>query len=75
VGKEQLEALTRIIEQQLAQGWNNAVVGTWTIRYEADRQAISFDKCADGVYCEERPTVIALDGSILDPGGPIVPAD
>jgi hypothetical protein len=75
VGKEQLAALARIIDQQLATGWNNAVVGTWSIRYDAKKRALYFDKCEDGIYCEERPTVIDLAGNIIDPGGPIVPAD
>ena len=75
MGKEQLAALARIIDQQLAEGWNNAVVGTWTIRYDAGRSAFTFDKCEDGVYCEERPAVIDLKGNVIDPGGPIVPAD
>ena len=73
MGKEQLAALARIIDQQLSEGWNNAVVGTWTIRYDARRQALSFDKCEDGVYCEERPTVTDLQGNVIDPGGPIIP--
>jgi len=75
MGKEQLAALARIIEQQLDSGWNNSVVGTWTIHYDAKRQAFAFDKCEDGVYCEERPTVIGVGGDIIDPGGPIVPPD
>jgi hypothetical protein len=75
MGKEQLAALARIIEGQLAEGWNNAVVGTWTIRYDGERRVLTFDKCEDGVYCEERPTVIDLDGNVVDRGGPIIPAD
>lgn len=75
MGKEQLAALARIIEQQLATGWDNSVVGTWNIRYDAQRSAFTFDKCEDGIYCEERPTVIGIDGNVIDPGGPIVPAE
>jgi hypothetical protein len=75
VGKEQLAALARIIDQQLAEGWNNAVVGTWSIRYDGTRRAFYFDKCEDGVYCEERPAVIDLDGNVVDRGGPIIAAD
>ena len=71
MGREQLLALARIIEEQLKGGANNAVVGTWTIRFDRARNALSFEKCEDGVYCEERPTVIALSGEVLDRGGPI----
>jgi hypothetical protein len=72
MGKEQLEALARVIEAQLAEGPDNAVVGTWTIRYDADKTAFYFDKCEDGFYCEERPSVIDLEGNVLDKGGPII---
>jgi hypothetical protein len=71
MGKEQLEALARVIEQQLADGPDNAVVGTWTIRYDDKKSAFYFDKCEDGFYCEERPSVIDLEGNVLDKGGPI----
>jgi hypothetical protein len=72
MGREQLLALARIIEQQLADGPNNAVVGSWTIRYDGERSVLYFEKCGDGVYCEERPAVIDLQGNVLDRGGPIL---
>lgn len=72
MGREQLEALARIIEGQLEQGADNAVIGTWTIRYDGERKVLYFDKCEDGVYCEERPAVIDLEGNVVDPGGPIL---
>ena len=72
MGREQLTALARIIEDQLAEGIDNAVVGTWTIRYDGARNVLYFEKCEDGFYCEERPTVIGLDGNVLDRGGPIL---
>jgi hypothetical protein len=72
MGREQLLALARIIEQQLAEGPNNAVVGSWTIRYDGARSVLYFEKCEDGVYCEERPAVIDLQGNVLDRGGPIL---
>jgi hypothetical protein len=72
MGREQLLALARIIEQQLAEGPNNAVVGSWTIRYDDERSVLYFEKCEDGVYCEERPSVIDLQGNVLDRGGPIL---
>ena len=72
MGKEQLEALARIIGEQLAEGPGNAAIGTWTIHYDAKRNVLYFDKCEDGVYCEERPAVIDLQGRVLDRGGPIL---
>jgi hypothetical protein len=71
MGKEQLEALARIIDAQLAQGPGNAVSGTWTIRYDGNRKVLYFEKCEDGAYCEERPATIDLEGNVLDPGGPL----
>jgi hypothetical protein len=72
MGREQLLALAHIIEQQLAEGPNNAVVGSWSIRYDGERSVLYFEKCEDGVYCEERPAVIDLQGNVLDRGGPIL---
>jgi hypothetical protein len=72
MGKEQLAALARIIESQLAEGGDNAVVGTWTIRFDGNKQVLYFEKCEDGFYCEERPAVIDLEGNVIDRGGPIL---
>jgi hypothetical protein len=72
MGREQLLALARIIENQLEEGPGNAVIGSWTIRYDGQRNVIYFEKCEDGVYCEERPAVIDLEGNVLDRGGPIL---
>jgi len=72
MGREQLQALARVIEQQLALGREGVVIGSWEIRYDKARNAFEFDKCEFGAYCEERPSVIALDGSVLDPGGPLL---
>jgi hypothetical protein len=71
VGRRELEALAAIIQQQLATGPGNAVSGTWTITYDKSRDAFTFGKCEFGGYCEERPSVIAINGDVLDPGGPI----
>jgi hypothetical protein len=30
-----------------------------------------FEKCEDGAYCEERPATIALNGTVIDAGGPL----
>ena len=70
MGREQLEALQKILEQQLALD-RNVIGGTWEIRWDKERNAFAFDKCEFGGYCEERPSIIALDGDVLDPGGPI----
>jgi hypothetical protein len=72
MGREQLEALARIIDEQLKQGPDGAVVGTWTIRYDGQRKVLYFEKCEDGFYCEERPAVIDLQGNVIDRGGPIL---
>lgn len=72
MGREQLTALARIIEEQLRLGPDGVVIGTWTIHYDAGRGAFTFDKCEDGVYCQERPAVIDLQGRVLDRGGPIL---
>ncbi len=74
MGREELLALIRIIEEQLALGPKGVVLGSWTIRYDKERRAFAFDKCEFGGYCEERPAVVALDGSVMDPGGPILEA-
>ncbi len=70
MGRRQLEALQKILEQQLALD-RNVIGGTWEIRYDKERNAFAFDKCEFGGYCEERPSIISLDGDVLDPGGPI----
>ena len=75
MGKEQLAALARLINEQLAEGLNNAVVGTWSIRYDGQRSVFYFEKCEDGIYCEERPAVIDLEGHVLDRGGPLLVED
>jgi hypothetical protein len=73
MGKEQLEALARIIEEQLKEGPDSAVIGTWTIRYDGQREVVYFEKCEDGFYCEERPAVIdILSRKVIDKGGPIL---
>jgi hypothetical protein len=71
VGTKELQALIEVIQAELAAGRSGHVLGTWTIHYDKARAAFTFDKCEDGVYCEERPAVIALDQRVLDPGGPI----
>jgi hypothetical protein len=72
MGREQLAALARIIEDQLKEGTDSPLMGTWTIRYDKDRAVLYFDKCEFGDYCEERPAVVALDGTVVDKGGPLL---
>lgn len=72
MGSGELQALVAVLQQQLAQGREGVATGTWSIRYDKERRAFEFDKCEFAGYCEERPAVIALDGTVLDPGGPLL---
>ncbi|MGB2693948.1 MAG: hypothetical protein WBD55_02035 [Dehalococcoidia bacterium] len=72
MGREQLETLSQIIQQQLALGTAGVIAGSWSIRFNKDYKAFEFDKCEFEGYCEERPSMIALDGTVLDPGGPLL---
>jgi len=72
MGHKQLAELIAVLQQQLAAGSNNAVLGTWSITYDKERDAFLFDKCEFGSYCQERPTVIACNGTVIDRGGPIL---
>ena len=66
MGREQLLALAKIIQDQIdKEGTNSPVVGSWAIRFDAERSVLYFDKCEFGDYCEERPAVFALDGRPL----------
>lgn len=71
MGTKELQALIEVLQEQVALGREGHAIGTWTIHYDKQRSAFTFDKCQDGVYCEERPAVIALDHTVLDKGGPI----
>jgi hypothetical protein len=71
MGKEQLQALLRVLQQQLDSS-EGVIIGSWTIRYDKEMNAFLFDKCEFGDYCEERPSVIDLDGTVRDPGGPLL---
>ena len=72
MGSKELEALVEVLQEQLAQGADGHIVGTWTIRYDKERAAFTFDKCEEEIYCEERPSVIGLDRAVIDPGGPLL---
>lgn len=74
MGLKELEALAEVLQTQIARAReDNLVLGTWHIHYEKHdgRPVFSFNKCESEVYCEERPTLIAADGEIIDPGGPL----
>lgn len=71
VGTKELQALIGVLQDQVTKGLEGHAIGTWTIHYDKARAAFTFDKCEDGVYCEERPSVIATDGTVIDKGGPI----
>ena len=72
MGKEQLNALLQVLQQQLELGHDGVIVGSWSIRYDKEMSAFLFDKCEFGDYCEERPSIIALDGVVRDAGGPLL---
>jgi hypothetical protein len=71
MGREELAALIAVLEQQLARGPDNLALGTWHIHFDAKQRSFRFDKCESEGYCEERPAVLAADGTVLDPGGPL----
>jgi hypothetical protein len=73
MGRTELAALAAIIQQQISsEGTNSPLVGSWTIRFDKERQVLYFDKCEFGDYCEERPAVFSLDGTVVDRGGPLL---
>lgn len=71
MNREQIAALIEILQRENALGTESHVLGTWTIHFDRARGAFVFDKCENEGYCEERPSVIALDGTVIDPGGPL----
>lgn len=72
MGREQLEALFKILERELGAESEGLALGAWNIRYDKERSAFYFDKCEFEGYCEERPAVFALSGDVLDRGGPLL---
>lgn len=71
MGREEIAALIAILQAQLTQGTSNLALGAWKIAFDKKRGAFTLDKCENEGYCEERPAVIALDGTVMDPGGPL----
>lgn len=71
MGRDELAALINILTNFQAQGLSSPAIGAWHIHFDKARGAFSFDKCENEGYCEERPAVVALNGDVLDPGGPL----
>ncbi len=71
MGKEEIAALIGLLQRENELGTDSHVLGSWSISFDKKKGAFMFDKCEADGYCEERPSVIALDGAILDPGGPL----
>ena len=72
MGRKEFEALVKVLQEQLASAKDNVITGSWTITFSKDFNAFMFEKCELGGYCEERPSVIALDGKVKDKGGPLL---
>lgn len=72
MGRKEIEALVAVLQEQLKHWNDNVVLGTWTITYAKDFGAFQFEKCELGGYCEERPSVISVEGKVLDRGGPLL---
>lgn len=72
MGRRELEALIKVLQDQLARGGDNVVLGSWQIIYSRDHDAFLFEKCEIGGYCEERPSVISVSGKVIDKGGPLL---
>lgn len=71
MGREEIAALIAVLQDELERGPAGKAIGTWRIGYDKARRAFVFDHCENDGYCEERPAVIAMDGAVLDPGGPL----
>jgi hypothetical protein len=72
MGREEIAALIAILTAENEAGSSSSPIrGTWSIHFDRKKAAFTFDKCENEGYCEERPAVIALDGKVLDPGGPL----
>ena len=69
MGEKELNALKNILEDSANR---KLMIGSWSINYDKEKQAFQFDKCEFGGYCEERPSIIDIDGNVIDKGGPII---
>lgn len=71
MGREQIAALIAILTAEQEKGRESLALGSWHIHFDGTKQAFVFDKCENEGYCEERPAVVATDGTVLDAGGPL----
>lgn len=71
MGREQIAALIAVLQAENEKGTGSVVLGTWSIHFDKARDAFVFDKCENDGYCEERPSVVGVNGQVLDPGGPL----
>jgi hypothetical protein len=71
MGQDDIAALIAVLQQQQALGREGVALGTWEIKFNRVKGTFTFDKCENEGYCEERPAVVALDGTVVDPGGPL----
>ncbi len=71
MGKEDIAALIAVLQRENELATDSHVLGTWSISFDKKKGTFLFDKCEADGYCEERPSVIALDGTIVDEGGPL----
>lgn len=71
MGREELNALIAILQREVEKGREGVALGTWKIDFDKARNAFVFDKCENDGYCEERPAVIGVDGTMIDKGGPL----
>ena len=72
MGRKEIEALVAVLQAQLKAGAGSIITGTWNITFSREFNAFQFEKCEIGGYCEERPSVISMEGKILDKGGPLL---
>ena len=71
MGRKEIAALIDILSRENERGSESLALGAWTISFDKAKGAFVFDKCEADGYCEERPAVLALDGAVLDAGGPL----
>ena len=71
MGREQIAALIEILTRENERGTDSLALGAWHIHFDKAKAAFVFDKCENEGYCEERPSVIAVDGTVIDRGGPL----
>ncbi|MEO9256183.1 MAG: hypothetical protein ABI305_11610 [Tepidiformaceae bacterium] len=71
MGREEIAALIAVLTAEQEKGTEGHALGTWSITFNKKKSAFVFNKCENEGYCEERPAVLALNGDVIDPGGPL----